>query len=99
MPSVAVPFRLAVGESILDFISTTTVFGTPVDVTLSELAIESFFPASRATAAALQRLAGSGRAERSPGNVSRPSKSDRAPWERSQAGQRYRDPSPAGRYL
>ena len=57
-PGVAVPFRLAVGESILDFISTTTVFGTPVDITLSELAIESFFPASPATAAALQRLAG-----------------------------------------
>lgn len=29
----------------LSFFSTTTIFGTPVDVTLSELALESFFPA------------------------------------------------------
>jgi transcriptional regulator with XRE-family HTH domain len=57
MSSVAVPFRLAAGEGVLDFISTTTVFGTPVDITLSELAIESFFPANPATAAALRRIA------------------------------------------
>ncbi len=38
---------------VLSFISTTTVFGTPIDVTLSELALESFFPADAATAAAL----------------------------------------------
>jgi hypothetical protein len=30
------------------------VFGTPVDVTLSELAIEAFLPADAGTAAALQ---------------------------------------------
>ena len=34
--------------------STTTVFGTPVDVTLSELAIELFFPADSATAEAVR---------------------------------------------
>jgi hypothetical protein len=33
------------------------VFGTPVDVTLSELAIEAFFPADAATAEAGRRLA------------------------------------------
>jgi len=33
------------------------VFGTPVDVTLSELALETFFPADAATAARLVRLA------------------------------------------
>ena len=33
------------------------VFGTPVDVTLCELAIEAFFPADAATADLLQRLA------------------------------------------
>jgi hypothetical protein len=38
----------------LAFFSTTTVFGTPVDVTLDELAIETFFPADAATAQALQ---------------------------------------------
>ena len=37
---------------------TTTVFGTPVDITLSELALESFFPADAATAEALRALAG-----------------------------------------
>ena len=49
----AVPFRLATDAGVLSFISTITVFGTPVDVTLSELALESFFPADPATAAAL----------------------------------------------
>jgi transcriptional regulator with XRE-family HTH domain len=53
-PGVVVPFRLRSGAGILSFISTTTVFGTPVDVTLSEIAIESFFPADAATAAALR---------------------------------------------
>lgn len=49
-PEIAVPFRLSTDEGELSFLSTTTVFGTPVDVTLSELAIESFFPADAATA-------------------------------------------------
>ncbi|MEX3823726.1 transcriptional regulator, partial [Paraburkholderia sp. BR14262] len=38
----------------LAFYSTTTVFGTPVDITLSELAIEAFFPADPQTAQALR---------------------------------------------
>ncbi|WEK49520.1 MAG: helix-turn-helix transcriptional regulator [Candidatus Kaistia colombiensis] len=54
---IAVPFRVRLGEETLSFISTTTLFGTPVDVTLSELAIESFFPADDDTAEALRRLA------------------------------------------
>jgi hypothetical protein len=33
------------------------VFGTPIDITLSELALESFFPADEATAQAMRRLA------------------------------------------
>jgi transcriptional regulator with XRE-family HTH domain len=53
-----VPFQLATPAGVLSFISTTTVFGTPVDVTLSELAVESFFPADEATAAALRSMAG-----------------------------------------
>ncbi len=53
----AVPFRLATDAGVLSFISTITVFGTPVDVTLSELAIEAFFPADPPTAAALRSLA------------------------------------------
>jgi transcriptional regulator with XRE-family HTH domain len=51
---IAVPLRLRTPLGELSFFSTTTVFGTPVDVTLSELAIEAFFPADPQTAAALQ---------------------------------------------
>ncbi len=56
---IVVPFRLVFGDVTLSFISTTTVFGTPNDVTLSELAVESFFPADRETAELLQKNAGS----------------------------------------
>lgn len=55
---IAVPFRLIFGDKTLSFISTTTVFGTPIDVTLSELAVESFFPADRETAELLQKMPG-----------------------------------------
>ena len=51
---VLVPLVLDAGEGPrLSFLSTTTVFGTPVEVTLSEIAIETFFPADAETAAAL----------------------------------------------
>lgn len=62
---VVVPMRLRTPVGVLSFFSTTTVFGTPVDVTLSELAIEAFFPADRATAEALRRLADAAGAEAS----------------------------------
>ncbi|WP_250453335.1 helix-turn-helix transcriptional regulator [Caballeronia sp. ATUFL_M2_KS44] len=55
--AVIVPLRLRTARGVLSFFSTTTVFGTPVDITLSELAIEAFFPADDATAAALRELA------------------------------------------
>lgn len=51
---VAVPFQLETDRGLLSFISTTMVFGTPVDVTLAELAIEAFFPADALTAEALR---------------------------------------------
>ena len=53
---VAVPLRLRAGDRVLSFLSTTTVFGTPVEITLSELAFESFFPADAETAEALREL-------------------------------------------
>ncbi len=53
--AIAVPLRLAAGADELAFISTATTFGTATDVTVSELAIESFFPADEATARTLQR--------------------------------------------
>ena len=51
---MVVPLVLSTPAGVFSFISTTTVFGTPVDVTLSELALETFFPADAATAAALR---------------------------------------------
>ena len=56
LAGVVVPFQLATPAGVLSFISTTTIFGTPVDVTLQELAVESFFPADAATATALASL-------------------------------------------
>jgi transcriptional regulator with XRE-family HTH domain len=50
---VFVPLRWRAGDAELTFFSTVTTFGTPIDVTLAELIIESFFPADTATAAAL----------------------------------------------
>lgn len=50
---VLVPLRFVTGAGVLSFFSTTTIFGTPVDITLSEIALESFFPADTATAEAL----------------------------------------------
>jgi transcriptional regulator with XRE-family HTH domain len=54
---MVVPFELVTDAGVLAFFSTTTVFGTPVDVTLSELALECFYPADPTTAAILQRAA------------------------------------------
>jgi transcriptional regulator with XRE-family HTH domain len=50
---VVVPLRYRTGPGELSFISLTAVVGTPMDVTVEELAIESFYPADEATAAAL----------------------------------------------
>jgi transcriptional regulator with XRE-family HTH domain len=53
---VAVQFQLRTEAGVLSFFSTTTVFGTPVDITLSELAVEAFFPADQETVEALRRI-------------------------------------------
>ncbi|MDT9600760.1 helix-turn-helix domain-containing protein [Sphingosinicella rhizophila] len=50
---IFVPMLYDVGGRQLSFLSTTTMFGTPSEVTLSELAVEAFFPADEATAAFL----------------------------------------------
>ncbi len=54
--SIAIPLELDTSAGRLSLISTTTVFGTPAEVTLSELAIEAFYPADDATAARLVQL-------------------------------------------
>jgi len=54
---VIVPLRLRTDRGVLSFFSTTTVFGTPLDITLAELAIESMFPADSQTAQVLMGTA------------------------------------------
>lgn len=56
---IAVPLRFRTPAGVLNLISTTTIFGSPVDVTLQELALETFFPADAATAQRLRELAAS----------------------------------------
>jgi transcriptional regulator with XRE-family HTH domain len=53
---VFVPLVLRTDAGDLSFFSTTTMFGTPVDITLAEIAVEAFFPADAATAEALRQL-------------------------------------------
>ncbi len=55
---VFVPLKLRLPAGTATFISTTTVFGTPTEVTLSELAIEAFLPADAATSEMLRAQAG-----------------------------------------
>jgi len=54
-----VPLRIATEIGTLSLLSATTVFGTPLEVTLSELVLETFLPADRQTADALYAAAGS----------------------------------------
>lgn len=53
--AIGIPLRFRHGGTELGFFSVVTVFGTPLDITVAELAIESFFPADAATASALLR--------------------------------------------
>jgi transcriptional regulator with XRE-family HTH domain len=55
--NVAIPLKLRHDGEVLSFISTTMVFGTPVDITLSELALETFFPADDFTAERMRKIA------------------------------------------
>lgn len=57
---VVVPLRYRYRGTELSFLSTMAVFGTPLDVTVAELAIESFFPADPDTAAALREMPAAG---------------------------------------
>jgi len=57
--NVALALKLRHNGEVLSFISTTMVFGTPVDVTLSELALETFFPADDLTTERMRKIAAS----------------------------------------
>jgi transcriptional regulator with XRE-family HTH domain len=50
---VLLPMRLRIGDVVVSMMSTISVFGTPVDITLAELALELFFPADAESAAIL----------------------------------------------
>jgi transcriptional regulator with XRE-family HTH domain len=52
----AVGLQLKSEAGVMSFFVTTTVFGTPIDVTLSELAVEVFFPADAETAQILRLI-------------------------------------------
>jgi transcriptional regulator with XRE-family HTH domain len=54
--AIVVPLVLDTKMGRLSLISTMTVFGTPMEVTLSELALETFFPADAQTAALLRGM-------------------------------------------
>ena len=54
--AVGVPFRILTEAGELSFFSMTTVFGTPMDVTLAELALEFFFPLDDATVERAKQL-------------------------------------------
>jgi len=58
LTDVAVPLRLRRGDHELAFFSMTAVVGAPLDVTVAEVAIESFYPADGETAEALHGIGG-----------------------------------------
>lgn len=55
--SVVVPVRLRHPQGELSMFTTIATFGTPVDVTVDELALETFFPADAETARRLNAIA------------------------------------------
>lgn len=57
-PSVLFPVRIRHRHRELAFLTVTGTFDTPIDITVAELSIESFFPADRPTESVLRSLAG-----------------------------------------
>ena len=55
--NVAIPFKVRFGGEVMSFMSATMIFGTPIDITLSELALETFFPADELTAERMRVMA------------------------------------------
>lgn len=53
---IVIPLKLESKFGTLSFISTTTVFGTPIDVTISEIALETFFPADEMTRKIISKI-------------------------------------------
>lgn len=55
---IVVPLRIRQDGRELTFFSTVTTFGTPLDITVAELAIEAFYPADTTTSQFLREAAG-----------------------------------------
>src|ERR1700737_857197 len=55
--NVAIPFKMRLDGEVLSFISPTMIFGTPVDITLSDMALETFFAADDLTAERMRGMA------------------------------------------
>jgi hypothetical protein len=53
----ATPLQIVTRLGTVSFLNTTTIFGTPTDVTLSELALEMLFPADEVTVAIVRSMA------------------------------------------
>ena len=53
----AIPLQLATPKGDISLVTTSMVFGSPRDVTVSELAIECLFPTDDASASILRSLA------------------------------------------
>ena len=53
---VLMPFQFQTELGTLNLVSTVTVFGSPVDITLQEMALETFLPADAFTADMLRQL-------------------------------------------
>ncbi|MET9452015.1 helix-turn-helix domain-containing protein [Streptomyces cinerochromogenes] len=58
VPYFALPLHIEHAGRVLSFVSSISTFNTPMDVTVAELAIETFLPADPATAKYLHTLAG-----------------------------------------
>jgi transcriptional regulator with XRE-family HTH domain len=56
-PEIVVPLKLRTDAGVLSCFSTTTVFGTATEVTLSELVLEAFYPADEQSAEILRKMA------------------------------------------
>jgi transcriptional regulator with XRE-family HTH domain len=57
LDGIAMPLEMQIEGQLLSFLVTTTVFGTATEITLSELTLETFFPANAETATVIQSMA------------------------------------------
>ncbi len=58
VPYFALPMRIEHEGRVLSFVSSISTFNTPMDITVAELAIETFLPADAATTKYLHTLVG-----------------------------------------